>query len=1044
MAVVDTAEVEILPDFTRFDQLLEQGLDNAFREAERLASQAADQIADEFNSAAEDSSRALGDIDPDLTGVVRGATEDLDDVAGAFEDVSEQAEESFREIERTAERTGDEIGDSISAAGERAEDALGEVGDRGEREFDRTRRESDRTSQSMSSDFRRAAGAIAAAFAAVGIGNFIGDAIEQAADLGESINAINVVLGEGADQFVTFGQDAAGSLGITQAALNEAVVPIASLLANADVQGEDLANRLADISTRATDVASVFNADVNEVLEAFGAAIRGETEPARRFGINLNQAAIEAKALELGLTGADGAMSVAARTQAAYALVLEQSEVAAGDFANTIDSWPNLLRRAESTLAETASALGEELLPTLQALGTDGLSVIEELEPTFRSAGAGIADAIQTFEPAIEPSIQLFAALVQALDPLLGIAAELSVTALPPVVAAIEAFTLGATSVLGVIEELPGEMLLAAAAAVALNRALNLLRSHPVVAGITGLVALLGLFTDGMETAEASTAQLDLALSRLARGEIDDQAQQLVGTFADLADVSTDIGDRISAIGLLSPQEFDIFRAFDQGAVEAEAFDEQLKQAVQDFENFDQQLALMASGGEGEQVVRILDTIRESTGLTGAEFQALAERILPDTTAALTLTAEEAEAAADELVTASEAVDEAIQNVQAASDGSALALANLTIALRDSEDAATDAEVVERRLGIAAEDLLEIAPQVATAFEEMAAAVVAVMPSVGTAVADAFSEAQEAEEDFTFRHFVQELEDTLAEAEAFNTNIQALLDAGFDDLAALALEKGPAFAQAAADSLGDPEILAQAEGLMEDIENEVDRGLENAATTAFAGAGDVGNQVVNGVELGLAGLPAATRRLFGTVPEEIRGKGEDVENAGRAVGNRAVTGLRDASGEATTAGESFSSGFASGISGAVQAVIDAAESIANRAVSASRGVIRAQSPSRRTAEEIGLPFVQGIAAGMDEGQPEVDAAFRRIVDGLEVPEFGAAGGLGGGTAAAGVGGRDGVGIGTINVFSSDPDRAGRAVMTEVTDQVYLSTGRMSR
>lgn len=219
-------------------------------------------------------------------------------------------------------------------------------------------------------------------------------AIGDAADLGESINAINVLLGDGAESFLRFGESASDSLGITQAALNEAVVPIASILANADVTGEALSGRLQDISTRATDVASVFNADVNEVLTAFGAAIRGEAEPARRFGVNLNAARIEAEAFASGIATVGEELTQAQKIQAAFNVVLADTQIAAGDFANTANSLPNLLRRLSAAGTDVAAQFGQGLLGGATEGAGSLLDAVVALAPKAREFGQTIADDV--------------------------------------------------------------------------------------------------------------------------------------------------------------------------------------------------------------------------------------------------------------------------------------------------------------------------------------------------------------------------------------------------------------------------------------------------------------------------------------------------------------------------------------------------------------------------------------------------------------------------------------------------------------------------
>jgi hypothetical protein len=247
----------------------------------------------------------------------------------------------------------------------------------------------------------------------VGMGAMTVKGVQAAADLGESINAIQVTLGDGADSFLEFGEDSANSLGITQAALNQAVTPIAAILKNAGDSGDELSGKLQDLSTRATDVASVFNVDTTEAVDAFGAALRGESEPIRRFGVTLDEASVNAKAMELGLADASGEVDAAGKVQARYAIIMEQTNVAAGDFARTADSLPNTMKRLKASAEESLAALGAPLLAPL-ADGASGLAEsLGAVEPILARMGGTMGTLVGPVSEVVDGFI---AGLLPAFD----------------------------------------------------------------------------------------------------------------------------------------------------------------------------------------------------------------------------------------------------------------------------------------------------------------------------------------------------------------------------------------------------------------------------------------------------------------------------------------------------------------------------------------------------------------------------------------------------------------------------------------------------
>ena len=105
----------------------------------------------------------------------------------------------------------------------------------------------------------------------------------------------------------------------------------------------------ADMSTGivqlAADLGSFNNIPIDVMLEKMRSGMVGEVEPLRAVGINLSAAAVKAKAIQMGLADANGEVSQAATLQARYAVMLEQSANAQGDFARTADGLANSSKR---------------------------------------------------------------------------------------------------------------------------------------------------------------------------------------------------------------------------------------------------------------------------------------------------------------------------------------------------------------------------------------------------------------------------------------------------------------------------------------------------------------------------------------------------------------------------------------------------------------------------------------------------------------------------------------------------------------------------
>lgn len=224
---------------------------------------------------------------------------------------------------------------------------------------------------------------IAAGLGAAAVTKFIGDSISAASDLGESINAVNVSYGDAADGILALSQGSASALGISSEAFNAIATRFSSFAGTIAGEGGDVVGIIDDLSTRGADFASVFNLDVDEALGVFQSGLAGETEPLRRFGIDLSAAAVTAYALENGIADSAATMTEAQKVQARYALLMEQTNKVQGDFANTSDGLANSQRILSANVTNLQADLGSVLVPTLAAVTSAMVPVLEVIKNVF-------------------------------------------------------------------------------------------------------------------------------------------------------------------------------------------------------------------------------------------------------------------------------------------------------------------------------------------------------------------------------------------------------------------------------------------------------------------------------------------------------------------------------------------------------------------------------------------------------------------------------------------------------------------------------------
>ena len=211
----------------------------------------------------------------------------------------------------------------------------------------------------------------------------LASSVKPASDLNESLNAVNVVFGEGAGQMLDYGKTAATTVGLSQSAFNSMATTTGAFLQNVGFDMDSAGSETIALTERAADMASVFNTDVATAMGAIQSGLKGEFNPLEQFGVKLNAAAIEAQGMAMGLADADGKLSDSAKATAALQLIYEQTAKVQGDFANTSDGLANQQRIMGATFEDVRAKIGTALLPILTTLGATLLKVFSD--PAFQA-----------------------------------------------------------------------------------------------------------------------------------------------------------------------------------------------------------------------------------------------------------------------------------------------------------------------------------------------------------------------------------------------------------------------------------------------------------------------------------------------------------------------------------------------------------------------------------------------------------------------------------------------------------------------------------
>lgn len=244
--------------------------------------------------------------------------------------------------------------------------------------------------------------ALGGVFAATKIVGFFGGTIKEASGLGESLNALRVTYGDNADAVANLGTQSAKALGLSNLDFNNLAVRFSAFTKTIAGEGGNVVGTLDDLTGRASDFASVMNLEVSEAAQLFQSGLAGESEPLRKFGIDMSAASVAAYAYANGIAEQGSTLTEAQKVQARYGSLMEQTAQTQGDFANTSDQLANKQRILSSRWSDAKAKIGGLLLPAMSGfvglLNDRVMPAVESGIDFFSRLFSGMGDGGGIFE----------------------------------------------------------------------------------------------------------------------------------------------------------------------------------------------------------------------------------------------------------------------------------------------------------------------------------------------------------------------------------------------------------------------------------------------------------------------------------------------------------------------------------------------------------------------------------------------------------------------------------------------------------------------
>jgi hypothetical protein len=209
--------------------------------------------------------------------------------------------------------------------------------------------------------------AVAAGLAAVGykIYDFFRRAVDGASHLAETMDKINVVMGDAAPAAIRFSNQVARSFGLVKTSTLDALSGFAGLAKGlGKLQGKDLSDFSIRMTKLAMDFSSLGDMDFDVAEKSLKIGLTGEpSDVLKQFGVIVLESTVLQEALAMKMKLVNGQLTQQQKLMARASLIERGLHDAEGNLEATIGSTANQIRKASGQWENFATVVGAAVLP---------------------------------------------------------------------------------------------------------------------------------------------------------------------------------------------------------------------------------------------------------------------------------------------------------------------------------------------------------------------------------------------------------------------------------------------------------------------------------------------------------------------------------------------------------------------------------------------------------------------------------------------------------------------------------------------------------
>ena len=220
-------------------------------------------------------------------------------------------------------------------------------------------------------------------------------AIDVASDLAEVQNVVNTAFGEMKQDCEDFADVAIEQFGISELAAKKTSSSFMAMASSMGLANEDASKMAVNVTKLSADVASFYNLSQEEAATKLKGIFTGEGEALKELGVIMQESTLSQYAMDQGIKTAYKDMDQSQKVALRYKYVMEQLNLAQGDFSKTSDGWSNQTKVLQERWTQFQATIGQGLIKVFNPLlimVNDLVGALNELATTM-SKKFGWADA---------------------------------------------------------------------------------------------------------------------------------------------------------------------------------------------------------------------------------------------------------------------------------------------------------------------------------------------------------------------------------------------------------------------------------------------------------------------------------------------------------------------------------------------------------------------------------------------------------------------------------------------------------------------------